>query len=160
MMNLQIRSTLQEQIIQAQRTDESMQKIRNEIYLGKAPGFMVHEDDAIRFQGRLCVPNHAEPKRRIMEKAQRFSRHKTQNWVSPSCPPVGATAPPPPSSSAAAFPTDPPTLSLSVPPMPPKSSSHSTNSPLKIPDPKISHSLSPHSQRSHSPPPRFSYDRR
>ncbi|GAB2260095.1 hypothetical protein Droror1_Dr00010950 [Drosera rotundifolia] len=61
-MNLQIQSTLQEEIIQAQRTDESMQRIRNEIYLGKAP----------RFQGRLCVPNHSELKRRIMEKGTKM----------------------------------------------------------------------------------------
>ncbi|KAL9253722.1 Transposon Tf2-9 polyprotein-like protein [Drosera capensis] len=78
---MQVQSTLHEEILQAQGGDEQIQRIRQGIQDGKAPGFIVHEDGSLRFQGRLCVPNNEELKRKILEEAHQtpYSAHPGGN---------------------------------------------------------------------------------
>lgn len=68
-MLLKTRATLKDEIIEAQVTDPQLEKIHRDVQVGKSLGFVVQEDGALRFQGRLCVCSVNDLKRRIMEEA-------------------------------------------------------------------------------------------
>ena len=36
---------------------------------GKSLGFLIHEDGALRFRNRLCVPNNVEMRKQNLEEA-------------------------------------------------------------------------------------------
>jgi len=48
--------TLLEEIHIVEATDPQLERIREEILIGKTPGFMIHEDGTIRFHNQVCVP--------------------------------------------------------------------------------------------------------
>src|SRR5262249_60888981 len=67
--NLVLEPTLIDRIKEAQRYDEAIQKIKKEMQVGKYTDFTVDEDDVVRMQGRLCVPNDNDLQKEIMSEA-------------------------------------------------------------------------------------------
>ncbi|KAK9697878.1 hypothetical protein RND81_08G066600 [Saponaria officinalis] len=53
----------------AQWEDPSFVKIREDISLGKAESFTIHNDGSLRFRGRWCVPCNEALKRKILDEA-------------------------------------------------------------------------------------------
>ena len=53
---LEAQPTLIEEIQVAQAMDPQLERIREEILVGKAPEFVIHEDGTIRFHNRVCAP--------------------------------------------------------------------------------------------------------
>jgi len=53
---LEAQATLIKEIRVAQATDPQLERIREEIGVGKAPGFVIHEDVTIQFHNLVCVP--------------------------------------------------------------------------------------------------------
>jgi len=64
---LEVQPTLIEEIQTAQATDPQLERIRDEILVGKAPGFVIHEDGTIRFHNQVCIPAVEELKRKILD---------------------------------------------------------------------------------------------
>src|SRR5262249_28918461 len=66
--NLVMEPTLVERIKEAERYEEVIQKIKSEVQVGKYTDFTIDEEDVIRMQGRLCVPddNDNDIKKEIM----------------------------------------------------------------------------------------------
>ena len=58
--------TLIEEIQVAQAADPELEQIREEILVGKAPRFVMHEDGTIWFHNRVCVPTIEELKKKIL----------------------------------------------------------------------------------------------
>jgi len=56
-----------EEIRLAPTTEPQLQRIREEILVGKVPGFVIHEDGTIRFHNRVCVPAIAALKKKILD---------------------------------------------------------------------------------------------
>jgi len=75
---LEVQPTLVEEIRVAQTADPQLERIREEVLTGKAPGFVIHEDGALRFHNRVCVPAVEDLKRRILDKG-----HNTLHSVHP-----------------------------------------------------------------------------
>jgi len=65
---LEVQPSLIEEI-KPHQEDVKLQRLRSNLEKGKSPGFMVHEDGTLTFQNRLCVPNKAELKEKILTKA-------------------------------------------------------------------------------------------
>jgi len=63
-----VQPTLIEEIYIAQAMDPQLEGIREEILVGKAPGFVSHEDDTITFHNWVCVPAVEELKKKILHK--------------------------------------------------------------------------------------------
>ena len=63
----QAQSTLIEEIRVAQATDPQLERIREEILVGKAPGFVIREDGTIRFHNWVCVPVVEALKKKILD---------------------------------------------------------------------------------------------
>jgi len=61
---MDVQPTLIEEICLAQVMDPQVERIREEILMGKAPGFVNHEGSTIRFHKRVCVPRVAKHKKR------------------------------------------------------------------------------------------------
>ena len=59
--------TLIEEIQVAQATDPQLERIREEILVGKAPGFIIQEDGTIQFHNRVCVPAVEALKKKILD---------------------------------------------------------------------------------------------
>ncbi|KAL9262536.1 Transposon Ty3-I Gag-Pol polyprotein-like protein [Drosera capensis] len=53
---------LHEEILQAQGSDEQIQRIRQEIQDGKASEFVVYDNGSLRFHERLCIPKDEDLK--------------------------------------------------------------------------------------------------
>jgi len=70
---MEVQLTLIEEIPVAQTTDPQLEKIREEILVGKAPGFVIHEDGIIRFHNRVCVLLVAELKKKILDEGHNSS---------------------------------------------------------------------------------------
>ncbi len=66
---LQIKPTLEENILEKQRDDSELQKAKKNIEEGKVSEFQIDHNGAIRFKDRLCVPNNPELKQKILEEA-------------------------------------------------------------------------------------------
>jgi len=64
---LEVQPTLIEEIRVAQTTDPQLKRIREEILVGEAPGFVVQEDGATRFHNRVCVPAVEAHKKKILD---------------------------------------------------------------------------------------------
>jgi len=52
---VEVQLILLEEIRIAHATDPQLERIKEEILVGKAPGFVIHEDRIIRFHNRGCV---------------------------------------------------------------------------------------------------------
>jgi len=59
--------TLIEEIRVTHAMDPQLGQIREEILVGKAPSFVIHEDDTIRFDNRVCVSTVGEFKTKILD---------------------------------------------------------------------------------------------
>jgi len=64
---MEVQQTLIEEICAAQTMDPQLERIRKEILVEKAMGFVIHEDGTIRFQKQVCVPTVAELKKKILD---------------------------------------------------------------------------------------------
>jgi hypothetical protein len=69
LMTLQVKPTLLEEILEKQKGDKDLQDLREEIEGGKQPEFRIDQEGMLRFRDRLCVPNDAELKRKILDEA-------------------------------------------------------------------------------------------
>ena len=61
--HFQVKSDLFDKIKAAQKKDDSLLRIKSEVEQGKTVGFMIGDDDVLRFGDRLCVPNVDDLKR-------------------------------------------------------------------------------------------------
>jgi len=75
---MEVQPTLIEEIRVIQSTDLQLDRIKAEVPTGKAPGFVIHEDGALRFQNRVCVPTIEEFKRKILDEG-----HNTPYFIHP-----------------------------------------------------------------------------
>jgi len=75
---LEVQPTLIEEIRVTQTIDPQLERIRKEILVGKAPGFVIHEDGTIRFHNKLCVPAVEALKKKIRDEG-----HNTPHLVHP-----------------------------------------------------------------------------
>jgi len=62
----------------SQKDDAELEKLRFIVAHEKSPGFVIYEDEILRFQNRLCVPNKEELTGKILEDA-----HNTQYSLHP-----------------------------------------------------------------------------
>ena len=60
---------LKTRIVAAQRMDAKLEEIRVEVRTGKSGNFSEESDNALMFEGRLCVPDNEELKNEIMSEA-------------------------------------------------------------------------------------------
>ena len=67
-----------EEIRVAQAIDPQPERLREEILVGKAPKFVIHEDGTTRFNNRVCVPAVEELKKRILDEG-----HNTPHFIRP-----------------------------------------------------------------------------
>src|SRR6266540_663770 len=67
--NVELRSTLLEQIKEAQRNDKGMTRIREKVKEGKAKCFTIDDEGVIWFGKRLVVPKDFELRRKILDEA-------------------------------------------------------------------------------------------
>jgi len=70
--------TLIEEIRITQATDSQLERIREEILVGKAEGFVTDEDGTIRFHNQVCVSAVVELKKKILDEG-----HKTPHSIHP-----------------------------------------------------------------------------
>ena len=50
--------------------DPKFKQIREEILVGKVPGFIIHKDGTIRFHNQVCVPAVDALKKKILDEGQ------------------------------------------------------------------------------------------
>ncbi|KAL9374753.1 hypothetical protein Peur_031632 [Populus x canadensis] len=67
--HFQVKSDLFDKIKAAQKKDDSLLRIRNEVEQGKAAGFVIGDDDVLRYRDRLCVPDVDDLRRELMVEA-------------------------------------------------------------------------------------------
>ena len=67
--NLVMEPTLVERIKEAQRYDETIKKIKEEVQKGKYLDFTIDDEEVVRMKGRLCVPDDEELKKEVMGEA-------------------------------------------------------------------------------------------
>ena len=67
--NVELRSTLLEQIKEAQKNDKGMTQIREKVKEGKAKCFTIDDEGVIWFGKRLVVPKDFELRRKILDEA-------------------------------------------------------------------------------------------
>ena len=65
-----------EEIRVAQAMDPQLERIRKDMLVGKAPGFMIHKDGTIKFHTQVCVLAVEELKKKIMDEG-----HNTPHFV-------------------------------------------------------------------------------
>ena len=75
---LEAQPTFIEEIRLAQTTDPQLERIRGEILVGKAPGFVIHEDGTIRFHNCVCIPTAGALKKKILDEG-----HNTPHSIHP-----------------------------------------------------------------------------
>ena len=75
--------TLIKEIHVAQATDPQLERIREEILVGKVPGFVIHEDSTIRSHNRVCVSVVEELKKKILDEGHNtpHSTHSGENSI-------------------------------------------------------------------------------
>jgi len=56
-----------------------LDRIKVKASSGKVPGFVIHEDEMLMFQNRVCIPIREELKRKILDEG-----HNTPHSVHPS----------------------------------------------------------------------------
>ena len=66
---LEVQPSIIEEIMASQKDNAKLEKLRCNVAQKKLPGFVIHENETLRFQNRLCVSNKEELKRRILEEA-------------------------------------------------------------------------------------------
>ena len=66
---MEVKPTLLDQIREAQKKDNEMNEIRENMSNGKAQGFRADEQGTLWFEKRLCVPNDPEIRKFIFQEA-------------------------------------------------------------------------------------------
>ena len=66
---MRLKSNLLEEVKEAQKQDEKLVVIRNQVQEGKESEFGVSEDGYLYYKGRICVPNDIELKQKILQEA-------------------------------------------------------------------------------------------
>jgi len=64
---LEAQPTLIEELRVAQVTDPELERIREDILVGKASGFVIYEDGTIQFHNWVCVPAVEALKKKILD---------------------------------------------------------------------------------------------
>ena len=67
--HFQVKSNLFDTIKAVQKKDNSLLRIRNEVEQGKAVGFVIGDDDVLRYRDRFYVPDVDDLRRELMVKA-------------------------------------------------------------------------------------------
>jgi hypothetical protein len=67
--NLTVHPVLDDQIMEAQKDDEELMKIKTQTGENKAPDFRVDQYGTLWFKKRLCVPEQGHFKNTIMDEA-------------------------------------------------------------------------------------------
>ncbi|XP_042027170.1 uncharacterized protein LOC121774344 [Salvia splendens] len=66
---LVVEPDLRARIIDAQRCDEALEKVRLKVRTGKGDSYREESDNALTFERRLCIPNDEELRNEIMSEA-------------------------------------------------------------------------------------------
>ena len=76
-VEMQAQPVLVREIQGSQSEDEELMKIREKILVGEVKDFRIREDGCLYFRDRLCIPNKAELKSRILKEAHcsQFAMH-------------------------------------------------------------------------------------
>ena len=67
--SIELQPTLISQIKEAQKGNVSIDGIKRQMSIGKAPGFTEDEEGVLWYNGRLCVPADSELKQVILKEA-------------------------------------------------------------------------------------------
>jgi len=70
--HFQVKSFLFDKIKIAQKRDDSLLRIRNEVEQGKVAGFVIGDDDVLKYRNRLCVLDINDLRRELMVEAYRI----------------------------------------------------------------------------------------
>jgi hypothetical protein len=68
-MEMEVGSSLLQEIQRGQLEDEKVQEIKRNIMEEKSPGFSEDDEDVLWYKGRICVPNVMELKVKILREA-------------------------------------------------------------------------------------------
>jgi hypothetical protein len=72
-MEMELGSSLLQEIRRGQLEDEKVQEIKCNIKQEKSPGFLEDDEGVLWYKGRICVPNVKELKDKILHKAHEFA---------------------------------------------------------------------------------------
>jgi hypothetical protein len=72
-MEMEVGSTLLQEIRRGQLEDEKVQEIKRNIKEEKSPGFSEDDEGVLWYKGRICVPNIKELKVKILREAHEFA---------------------------------------------------------------------------------------
>jgi hypothetical protein len=72
-MEMEVGSSLLQEIRRGQLEDEKIQEIKHNIKEEKSPGFSEDDEGVLWYKGRICVPNIKELKDKIFHEAHEFS---------------------------------------------------------------------------------------
>jgi hypothetical protein len=80
-MEMEVGSSLLQEIRRGQQEDEKVQEIKRNIKEEKSPGFLEDDEGVLWYKGRICVPNVKELKVKILCEAHEFaySIHSGEN---------------------------------------------------------------------------------
>jgi hypothetical protein len=70
-IEMEVGSSLLQEIYKGQVEDEKIQEIKSNIKEGKSPGFSEDDEGVLWYKGRICVPNIKELKDKILRKAHK-----------------------------------------------------------------------------------------
>ena len=70
--------TIIEKIKQSQGSNLELVRVQNKVKSGKKSEFQLSENGVLYFRGRLCIPNDAELKKKVMSEAHKspYSVHQ------------------------------------------------------------------------------------
>ena len=68
---LLLESAVPDRVREAQQHDQMLQRVKKRLDDGKQGHFSIDESGALRFKGRLCVPQEAQVKNEILKEAHR-----------------------------------------------------------------------------------------
>jgi hypothetical protein len=68
-MEMEVDSSLLQEIWKGQVEDEKIREIKHNIKEEKSPGFSEDEEEVLWYKGNICVPNTKELKDKILRKA-------------------------------------------------------------------------------------------
>jgi hypothetical protein len=82
-MEMEVGSSLLQEIQKGQLEDEKIQEIKRNIKEKKSPGFSKDEEGALWYKGRICVPNIKELNDKILREAHKsaYSIHSGGNKI-------------------------------------------------------------------------------
>jgi hypothetical protein len=78
-----VESTIQSQVVAAQKENKGIAHIRRRVATGKAPCFQVDNEGVLWFKNRLVVPKVPELRQHILDEAHlsRFSIHPVPKFM-------------------------------------------------------------------------------